>query len=191
MRCKSYFHYKDYFLSISYLFITAAARQSVATVSSRSRGDMVSSETATVTSWMPFLFPTRSQAASSSSTEKMKASEWHLHRAAMHRNLPPQQSEVQAQLSGGRDGPSWQIPPGRAPGWQLCIDDSSLELQARLDEEYGQLLEDHRILHEFIFPPLLQTLAVLTICLSTYITLYKMLSRSFTSTGTSQVTSTR
>jgi DNA-directed RNA polymerase II subunit RPB1 len=42
---------------------------------------------------------------------------------------------------------------GFLPGvLQVGIDDSSLELQARLDEEYTQLLEDRRILREFIFP---------------------------------------
>ncbi|KAH9036612.1 beta and beta-prime subunits of DNA dependent RNA-polymerase [Lactarius pseudohatsudake] len=42
---------------------------------------------------------------------------------------------------------------GFLPGvLQVGIDDSSLELQARLDEEYAQLLEDRRILREFIFP---------------------------------------
>ncbi len=42
---------------------------------------------------------------------------------------------------------------GFLPGvLQIGIDDSSLELQARLDEEYAQLLEDRRILREFIFP---------------------------------------
>jgi DNA-directed RNA polymerase II subunit RPB1 len=41
---------------------------------------------------------------------------------------------------------------GFLPGvLQVGIDDSSLELQARLDEEYAQLLEDRRILREFIF----------------------------------------
>jgi hypothetical protein len=34
---------------------------------------------------------------------------------------------------------------------QVGINDSSLELQAWLDEEYGQLLEDRRILCEFPF----------------------------------------
>ena len=42
---------------------------------------------------------------------------------------------------------------GFLPGvLQVGIDDSSLDLQARLDEEYTQLLEDRRILREFIFP---------------------------------------
>lgn len=42
---------------------------------------------------------------------------------------------------------------GFLPGvLQVGIDDNSLELQARLDEEYAQLLEDRRILREFIFP---------------------------------------
>ncbi|KAH9994498.1 beta and beta-prime subunits of DNA dependent RNA-polymerase [Russula vinacea] len=42
---------------------------------------------------------------------------------------------------------------GFLPGvLQVGIDDSSLELQARLDEEYAQLLEDRRTLREFIFP---------------------------------------
>jgi DNA-directed RNA polymerase II subunit RPB1 len=35
---------------------------------------------------------------------------------------------------------------------QVGIDDSSLELQAKLDEEYEQLLDDRRVLREFIFP---------------------------------------
>jgi DNA-directed RNA polymerase II subunit RPB1 len=66
---------------------------------------------------------------------------------------------------------------------QVGIDDSSLERQARLDEEYAQLLEDRRILrggHPTAFP---------TICQSTYNALYKMPPGSFTSTGASQVTS--
>ncbi|KAH9964633.1 beta and beta-prime subunits of DNA dependent RNA-polymerase [Russula dissimulans] len=42
---------------------------------------------------------------------------------------------------------------GFLPGvLQVGIDDNSLELQARLDEEYTQLLEDRRILRDFIFP---------------------------------------
>ena len=42
---------------------------------------------------------------------------------------------------------------GFLPGvLQVGIDDSSIELQARLDEEYAQLLDDRRILREFIFP---------------------------------------
>jgi DNA-directed RNA polymerase II subunit RPB1 len=42
---------------------------------------------------------------------------------------------------------------GFLPGvLQVGIDDSSLELQSRLDEEYAQLIEDRRILREFIFP---------------------------------------
>jgi DNA-directed RNA polymerase II subunit RPB1 len=42
---------------------------------------------------------------------------------------------------------------GFLPGvLQVGIDDSSLELQARLDEEYAQLLEDRRTLRKFIFP---------------------------------------
>lgn len=42
---------------------------------------------------------------------------------------------------------------GFLPGvLQVGIDDSSLELQARLDEEYAQLLEDRRTLREFVFP---------------------------------------
>ena len=35
---------------------------------------------------------------------------------------------------------------------QVGLNDSSLELQAHLDEEYKQLLEDCRLLHKFIFP---------------------------------------
>ncbi|TFY81801.1 hypothetical protein EWM64_g2217 [Hericium alpestre] len=42
---------------------------------------------------------------------------------------------------------------GFLPGvLQVGIDDSSLELQAKLDEEYYQLVEDRRMLREFIFP---------------------------------------
>lgn len=42
---------------------------------------------------------------------------------------------------------------GFLPGvLQVGIDDSSLELQAKLDEEFGQLSEDRRLLREFIFP---------------------------------------
>ncbi|KAG6853308.1 DNA-directed RNA polymerase II subunit rpb1 [Blastosporella zonata] len=35
---------------------------------------------------------------------------------------------------------------------QVGIDDSSLELQSKLDEEYSRLLEDRRLLRKFIFP---------------------------------------
>ncbi|KAJ7836355.1 DNA-directed RNA polymerase II, subunit 1 [Mycena olivaceomarginata] len=35
---------------------------------------------------------------------------------------------------------------------QLGLDDSSLELQAKLDEEYAQLSEDRRLMRTFIFP---------------------------------------
>jgi DNA-directed RNA polymerase II subunit RPB1 len=35
---------------------------------------------------------------------------------------------------------------------QVGLDDSSLELQAKLDEEYKHLLEDRRVLRDFIFP---------------------------------------
>ncbi|TFK71732.1 beta and beta-prime subunits of DNA dependent RNA-polymerase [Pluteus cervinus] len=42
---------------------------------------------------------------------------------------------------------------GFLPGvLQLGIDDSSLELQAKLDEEYAQLQEDRRLLRTFIYP---------------------------------------
>jgi DNA-directed RNA polymerase II subunit RPB1 len=42
---------------------------------------------------------------------------------------------------------------GFLPGvLQVGIDDSSLELQARLDEEYAQLLGYRRTLRKFIFP---------------------------------------
>ncbi|KAJ6573844.1 DNA-directed RNA polymerase II, subunit 1 [Mycena vulgaris] len=42
---------------------------------------------------------------------------------------------------------------GFAPGTlQVGVDDSSLELQARLDEEYNQLSEDRRLMRSFIFP---------------------------------------
>ncbi|KAJ7151696.1 DNA-directed RNA polymerase II, subunit 1 [Mycena filopes] len=42
---------------------------------------------------------------------------------------------------------------GFAPGvLQIGLDDSSLELQAKLDEEYTQLAEDRRLLREFVFP---------------------------------------
>ncbi|KAA1468311.1 beta and beta-prime subunits of DNA dependent RNA-polymerase [Dentipellis sp. KUC8613] len=42
---------------------------------------------------------------------------------------------------------------GFLPGvLQVGIDDSSLELQAKLDEEYYQLVEDRRLLRGFIFP---------------------------------------
>ncbi|KAI0063081.1 beta and beta-prime subunits of DNA dependent RNA-polymerase [Artomyces pyxidatus] len=42
---------------------------------------------------------------------------------------------------------------GFLPGvLQVGIDDSSLELQSKLDEEYAQLVEDRRLLREFIFP---------------------------------------
>ncbi|KAI0311763.1 beta and beta-prime subunits of DNA dependent RNA-polymerase [Amylostereum chailletii] len=42
---------------------------------------------------------------------------------------------------------------GFMPGvLQMGIDDSSLELQAKLDEEYEQLIEDRRLLRDFIFP---------------------------------------
>ena len=42
---------------------------------------------------------------------------------------------------------------GFLPGvLQVGLDDSSLELQAKLDEEYSQLVEDRRLLREFIFP---------------------------------------
>ena len=32
------------------------------------------------------------------------------------------------------------------------MDDNSLELQMKLDEEYNELLSDRRLLREFIFP---------------------------------------
>ena len=35
---------------------------------------------------------------------------------------------------------------------QAGIDDSSLELQAKLDEEYGRLVDDRKLLREFVFP---------------------------------------
>ncbi|KAI0271722.1 RNA polymerase II large subunit [Gloeopeniophorella convolvens] len=42
---------------------------------------------------------------------------------------------------------------GFLPGvLQVGIDDSSLELQGRLDEEYAQLVEDRRLLRSFVFP---------------------------------------
>ncbi|KDQ53026.1 hypothetical protein JAAARDRAFT_197811 [Jaapia argillacea MUCL 33604] len=42
---------------------------------------------------------------------------------------------------------------GFLPGvLQVGIDDSSLELQAKLDEEYTQLVDDRRLLRTFIFP---------------------------------------
>ncbi|GLB36718.1 putative DNA-dependent RNA polymerase catalyzes the transcription of DNA into RNA using the four ribonucleoside triphosphates as substrates [Lyophyllum shimeji] len=42
---------------------------------------------------------------------------------------------------------------GFMPGTlQVGIDDSSLELQSKLDEEYARLVEDRRILRNFIFP---------------------------------------
>jgi DNA-directed RNA polymerase II subunit RPB1 len=42
---------------------------------------------------------------------------------------------------------------GFLPGvLQVGIDDSSLELQAKLDEEYARLVEDRRLLREFVFP---------------------------------------
>ncbi|ETW87772.1 hypothetical protein HETIRDRAFT_424453 [Heterobasidion irregulare TC 32-1] len=45
--------------------------------------------------------------------------------------------------------PSTRFQPGAL---QIGIDDSSPELQMKLDEEYQQLLEDRRVLREFIFP---------------------------------------
>ena len=42
---------------------------------------------------------------------------------------------------------------GFLPGvLQVGLDDSSLELQAKLDEEFNQLVEDRRMLREFVFP---------------------------------------
>jgi DNA-directed RNA polymerase II subunit RPB1 len=42
---------------------------------------------------------------------------------------------------------------GFLPGvLQPGIDDTSLELQSKLDEEYTRLVEDRRLLREFIFP---------------------------------------
>lgn len=42
---------------------------------------------------------------------------------------------------------------GFLPGvLQVGLDDSSLELQAKLDEEFAQLAEDRRLLREFIYP---------------------------------------
>ncbi|KAG1718344.1 hypothetical protein EDB19DRAFT_1650590 [Suillus lakei] len=35
---------------------------------------------------------------------------------------------------------------------QIGVDDSSLELQMKLDEEYNELLNDRRLLRQFIFP---------------------------------------
>ena len=35
---------------------------------------------------------------------------------------------------------------------QAGIDDNSLDLQAKLDEEYGRLVEDRKLLREFVFP---------------------------------------
>jgi DNA-directed RNA polymerase II subunit RPB1 len=37
------------------------------------------------------------------------------------------------------------------------VDDRSLELQAKLDEEYGRLVDDRKILREFVFPRVLTT----------------------------------
>ena len=45
--------------------------------------------------------------------------------------------------------PSGGFMPGTL---QVEIDDSSLELQAKLDEEYKQLVEDRRLLRYFVFP---------------------------------------
>ncbi|KIM82650.1 hypothetical protein PILCRDRAFT_7572 [Piloderma croceum F 1598] len=45
--------------------------------------------------------------------------------------------------------------PGLEPGPEYLIvglDDSSLELQVKLDEEFGQLVDDRRLLREFVFP---------------------------------------
>jgi DNA-directed RNA polymerase II subunit RPB1 len=42
---------------------------------------------------------------------------------------------------------------GFLPGMlQVGLDDSSLELQVKLDEEFAQLVDDRRLLREFIFP---------------------------------------
>jgi len=42
---------------------------------------------------------------------------------------------------------------GFLPGvLQVGLDDNSLELQAKLDEEYKQLVEDRKLLQDFIFP---------------------------------------
>ncbi|KIM89600.1 hypothetical protein PILCRDRAFT_1939 [Piloderma croceum F 1598] len=42
---------------------------------------------------------------------------------------------------------------GFLPGvLQVGLDDSSLELQVKLDEEFGQLVDDRRLLREFVFP---------------------------------------
>ncbi|KAF8972572.1 hypothetical protein BDZ97DRAFT_1901130 [Flammula alnicola] len=42
---------------------------------------------------------------------------------------------------------------GFLPGvLQVGIDDSSLDLQAKLDEEYARLVEDRRLLRDFVFP---------------------------------------
>jgi len=42
---------------------------------------------------------------------------------------------------------------GFLPGvLQVGLDDSSLELQVKLDEEFNQLVEDRRLLREFVFP---------------------------------------
>jgi len=35
---------------------------------------------------------------------------------------------------------------------QVGIDDSSLELQSKLDQEYGRIAEDHCLLRDFVFP---------------------------------------
>lgn len=41
---------------------------------------------------------------------------------------------------------------GFLPGaLQIAIDDSSLELQVKLDEEYKQLVKDRRLLRQFVF----------------------------------------
>ena len=47
---------------------------------------------------------------------------------------------------------------------EFAIDDSSLELQSKLNEEYAQLVEDHCVLQEFIFPHGSNHLSPLSTC---------------------------
>ncbi len=65
------------------------------------------------------------------------------------RDICSVQSPVRARLPVVVTDPSGGILPGVL---QVGLDDSSLELQAQLDEEFAQLSDDRNLLHSPIFP---------------------------------------
>jgi hypothetical protein len=91
--------------------------------------------------------------------------------------------------------PSWWVHGKRVASChqcQFCIDDSSLELQAKLDEEYGHLVDDRKLLREFVFPRVPTTqphyLPVNMHCILIFTVSCKMPSKFSISIAASQVT---